>query len=331
MKIIYLILYWIGRLEFEWFGSTNKYSYLAFRQLHGLTNGGINESYSRQISGKKGKYEFPEITKGILGAMDSSDINEIVSWVRRNGYLVFDRKLPEEICDRMLAKINDMPSNPIVEGGKLPKTTYDSAYPKAPIYRFDEEDILANNDILGIFYDLNFIRIAQEYLGCKPLNNSIIMWWSSLLNKAASSRAAQLYHFDMDHPKFIKFFIYLTDVDTNSGPHCYVQGTHRSKHSNLIKDRRYSDEEILDSFESSDIIEVLGSKGTVVAVDTSGIHKGKLPTQKDRLIIQVEYTNSFFGQKVMNPDVAELPKFEDPEIRKMYKEVLRRLRVANHV
>ncbi len=328
MILVYRLVYFLGLIEYSLFRSTNKYSYIAFRKLHGLTNGGINKSYSKKISLKKGKYKFPDITTGIIGNVDSGRLDKIISDIEEKGYTIFDEKLPEDVCQRILDYSMEIPSKVVGEQSDQTGVKYDPNNPIAPIYRFQEEDVLRHNDIKDIFYDVNFIRIAQEYLGCKPLNNSIIMWWSSLYGKSASSRAAQLYHFDMDHPKFIKFFIYLTDVDTNSGPHCYVRGTHKNKPKSLAKDKRYSDSEIQQHYEPSEIIEIDGSRGTVVAVDTSGIHKGKLPIDRDRLIVQIEFTNSFFGQKVSRPSISEKPGADYPQHGDFYKEVYTRLQVS---
>ena len=39
---------------------------------------------------------------------------------------------------------------------------------------------------------------------------------------------AQLYHFDLDRPKWLKFFIYLNDVENIShGPHLFIEKTHK--------------------------------------------------------------------------------------------------------
>ena len=59
------------------------------------------------------------------------------------------------------------------------------------------------------------------------------MWWSSKSN-FNDPKSAQEFHFDLDSIKWLKFFIYLTDVEANTGPHIYVKGTHNSK-KDLIK------------------------------------------------------------------------------------------------
>ncbi|MEL6557520.1 MAG: phytanoyl-CoA dioxygenase family protein [Bacteroidota bacterium] len=329
MTLIYLLIYKIGLLEYSLFKSTNKYSYLAFRKLHGLTNGKINETYSQKVSRKNGKHQFPEVTNGLTGQLNSERLNSITSKIKEQGYYIFDEKLSEDVCENITNYFSKIPSKAIAEDNSKHHLIYDRQNPIAPIYRFDEAEILKNEDLSKIFYDINFVRLSQEYLGSKPLNNSIIMWWSALYTKTASSRAAQLYHFDMDHPKFIKFFIYLTDVDSDSGPHCYVKKSHVSKPDSLIDDKRYSDSDISDNYEASEIVEILGSKGTIVAVDTSGLHKGKLPVNKDRLIVQIEFTNSFFGQKVNDLHVPDLPAVPDSQYQDAYGEVYTRVKTGS--
>ena len=52
----------------------------------------------------------------------------------------------------------------------------------------------------------------------------------------------------------------------------------------------YSDDEIASHYGEACITSVTGSAGTGFAVDTRGIHKGMVPTQKPRLLLQVQYS-----------------------------------------
>lgn len=319
MKFIYYLLFHLGLTQHSLIGRTNKYSYLAFRKLHGLTNGEVNRKASEKISKKSQKHDFPEVTSGITGTLDSNSLSEILDEIRTNGYHIFDQKLPLEQCDLIIERSLKVPANTIPKNAGKPVLVFDPKNPKAPLYKFNEEDLLEDTDLRSILFDINFLRIAQEYLNCMPLNDIFIMWWSSIFSNNPNSHAAQLYHFDMDHLKFIKFFIYLTDVDANSGPHCYVRGSHRNKPFALSSDRRYEDDEVKAHYKSDDLVEITGSKGTIVAVDTSGFHKGKLPENRERLIVQIEYTNSFFGQKVNKPKGLQRPVKEDPFLAKYRK------------
>jgi hypothetical protein len=120
-------------------------------------------------------------------------------------------------------------------------------------------------------------------------------WSTAFLAGKASSAAAQHYHFDMDRVKFLEFFFYLTDVTSESGPHCSVAGSHRRKPRVLLRDARIDDEEIRRHYPNDRIVEITGSRRTIVAADTRGFHKGKPLTQGDRLILEFELVTSLFG------------------------------------
>ena len=64
---------------------------------------------------------------------------------------------------------------------------------------------------------------------------------------------------------------------------------------------RVTDKELEKYYPKSSLKEVTGPSGTIVFGDTSCWHKGKPIVKGDRLILQLEYTNSLFG--------LNLPKF----------------------
>ncbi|MCC7460196.1 MAG: phytanoyl-CoA dioxygenase family protein [Proteobacteria bacterium] len=105
-----------------------------------------------------------------------------------------------------------------------------------------------------------------------------------------------MFHFDMDRIKFLKFFLYLTDVTPQNGPHCYVEKSHRNLPTELRRDGRFKDEEIIRSFGKDSVLELCAPKGTLFAIDTRGLHKGIPLESGNRLIFQIEFANSMFGQ-----------------------------------
>jgi hypothetical protein len=148
--------------------------------------------------------------------------------------------------------------------------------------------------------------IAQNYLGSRAIIDTVSMWWLTGFSssKEALSASAQLYHFDMDRIKFMKFFIYLSDVTSETAPHCYVRGSCRRKPKAMLQDQRYSDEEMAQFFPKSDQVEILAEAGSIFAVDTRGFHKGKPVTNGHRLIMEIEFANSLFGQTYPTVTVA---------------------------
>ena len=115
----------------------------------------------------------------------------------------------------------------------------------------------------------------------------------------------------MNRIGFIKFFIYLTDVDSETGPHCVVRNPHRRKPRALLGDRRFSDEEVLKHYPAEDLVELTGEAGTIIAVDTRALHKAKVLERSDRLMFQFEFANSMFGAPY---DKLDLPKTLAPEL-----------------
>ena len=136
------------------------------------------------------------------------------------------------------------------------------------------------------------------------MNDLVAMWWSTAFSTEASSEVAQLYHFDMDRPQFLKLFFYLTDVTPDltdvtpdNGPHCYIRASHRERPPALWRDGRHSDAQVLSQYGREREVEITASQGTLIAVDTSGFHKGKPLSGGHRLLLQFEYTSALFGQR----------------------------------
>lgn len=130
------------------------------------------------------------------------------------------------------------------------------------------------------------LDLVSLYLGCDPIIDNISLWWSFPTNEDA--KEAEFFHRDFDSPKFLKLFIYLTNVDLNSGPHSYVLGSH--KINKKIYNRRFTEEEVLSCFNKKNEIKILGSEGKIFLADTFGMHRGFKPILRNRLIAQVRFS-----------------------------------------
>jgi len=143
--------------------------------------------------------------------------------------------------------------------------------------------------------------IAQKYLGVPPIFNTPVSVLSGPVKVKAEKEmngTGQLYHYDMHRLKFVKMFIYLTDVDEGSGPHTLVKSTHKTRPELLWTDRRYTDDELVACGAKKDEVSITGKAGTVFFVDTSAYHKGAHPEKSYRIMAQVQFTNSLFGKPI---------------------------------
>jgi len=134
--------------------------------------------------------------------------------------------------------------------------------------------------------DPRLIEVAEKYFGCKPYLDSVQAWWSLSGNELPQE--AENFHRDNDSIRFVKFFLYLTDVDDDSGPHKFVIGSHRD--ARLLERRRYQDEEVVAEFGAARVLEVQGKAGDAFIEDTFGLHKGQLPRTGIRLLAQFRYS-----------------------------------------
>jgi hypothetical protein len=148
-------------------------------------------------------------------------------------------------------------------------------------------DVETISEVVEIANDPAVLAIVSHYLGCKPTIDDILAWWS-LPNRPAPYEE-QFFHRDQDSIRFVKLFIYLSDVSESDGPHTFVRGSHVSN-ALLESGKRFTDEEVLAAVGEDAVVRFTGPFGTCFLEDTYGLHKGQMPTTGTRLILQVRYT-----------------------------------------
>lgn len=148
-----------------------------------------------------------------------------------------------------------------------------------------------------IAFDRRLLAMASAYFGSVPYVDSIQAWWSLSGNTVAEE--AENFHRDNDRIRFLKFFLYLTGVDVEQGPHNFVRGSHVDPR--LLERRQYADEEVEACFGNNCMLAITGKAGDAFLEDTFGVHKGQLPTAGRRLLLQVRYaiTPTIFRSRVI--------------------------------
>lgn len=180
------------------------------------------------------------------------------------------------------------------------------------VANYKRQDLVSIKEILDIANNSFILNGVQDFLGATPTISNINMWWSFSGKKEAEM--AQLFHRDVDDLKFCKLFIYLTDVETDNGPHVYVKGS--SSSNKLKKIRRYSDSEIFEAFGKDSVLYFTAPKGSAFIVDTYGFHKGLLPQKGKRLLLQVQYSLNPIAIENYEPmDIGQHPY--DPYINRL--------------
>lgn len=291
-----------GSIGYAIRGVTPAYAYQSMIRLFCLTGGRSNDLMARIV--RRRPYHLPKKI-GVLGEMSEEELARVNGRLRDRGYYVFEKRLPNDLIQRLVdfaltQKCAVRPTDADAKRGIGPRVTvYDRANPAGLIYDFDQEDIVNNPDVQSLMADPSIFAVAQVYVGGAPVLDEVNMWWSVAGGTKPDSAAAQLYHFDMDRIRWLKFFINLTEVTSDSGPHCFVAGSQRTGGipRRLLQEGyvRLTDEEVRKDYPSDKFVEFTALAGTVLAEDTRGLHKGKPPTRGDRLMLEFEYSVSMFG------------------------------------
>jgi len=275
-------------------GTHDRAAFLALRRLFCATNGRLNDLLAYCHSATHRPYAVDARTS-LLPGMDQKEVARAVQCLDHDGYYVFEQRLPEEACQRLTELALNAPCTGVDQNVQtIELEQFDSARSSGVRFDLRQQDIMENPTGQRIASDPGLLAVAQAYFRAKAVQDLVAMWWS-LPSSNPNSKAAQLYHFDMDRVKFLKFFVYLTDVDEKNGPHCFIAGSHRRLPKALRQDKRHTDEEVFAHYPPEQRIEIKGPRGTLCAVDTRGLHKGKKLVEGRRLIFQVEFAINLFG------------------------------------
>lgn len=308
-----------GIVQFLRRGEADHAAWLAMLNLHCRTNGRWTDQMTAIMRRLRPPHAILRPFESLLGQFEPADVQAIAGHIRRDGYYVFEQRIPEHLCDTFAqATMNIEARTNRTEGLRHQKAKFDPANPVGYVYDLPEEEVWKVPSGQKFLADPLFLNVAQEYFGAAPALKDFNVWWSAVKGGTPDSDSAQMFHFDYDAmPIWLKFFIYVTDVTAETGPHVYVRGSHRMQQERMreMLSRGYvriSDEEIAAVFGPENIIELSGRKGTVIAVDTLGYHKGKAPQAGARLVAQLEFATPIFAKVVSSP--MQVPKKLEPEL-----------------
>ena len=205
----------------------------------------------------------------------------------RDGFVFLPDLVSKAQVDDVLAYCTDLPAHDpyrpelgtFIAPGNVPPVTHVSHY--------TNQAILQAPHLLAFANDPRVLAIVEDSLGAKPTIAALRLWWSTP-TPSGESEHAENFHRDIDDLRFLKLFVYLTDVDDQSGPHIYARGSHRK--NTLTQLGRFTDEEVEAAVGADTILRLKGPAGTSFLESTYGLHRGLPPTHRPRLVFQPLYT-----------------------------------------
>lgn len=216
--------------------------------------------------------------------------------------------IPTVTINALLARLED--EAVIAPNGKA--LSLEDARRGAVLAAYPMATILACPEVFDAANDPLVLEIVGNYLGCRPTISSLGIRWS--FARETGLAVTQSFHRDRDDWRSVKYFIYLTDVEADTGPHVYVKGSHRTRCG--VRAKPYGEEEVASRYGEAAVTPVTGHRGTAFLADTFGIHKGASPKRAGRLILQIQYSVLPVYAFRYKPQPMQLPEGSD---RYMYR------------
>jgi hypothetical protein len=236
----------------------------------------------------------------------------------RDGYVFIEPLITpaqiDDVLDYLSKHTCTDPYRPQLGAFKAP----DEVPPDTHVSHYDNEVIIAAPHLLAIANDPKVLAIVEAVLGAKPTIGALRLWWSTP-TRSGEPEHAENFHRDVDDLRFLKLFVYLTDVDEDAGPHIFAAGSHNQ--DLLTEIRRYTDDEVEAAVGSDKIKRLCGEAGTSFIENTYGLHRGLPPRARPRLVFQPLYTLRpvIYGPKrPVRPKTAGDPSGLDPYVNRVF-------------
>ncbi|MBP2316060.1 hypothetical protein [Azospirillum soli] len=306
----YLLTMLGGLVEALTTGALTEPSYQARLRTYIETDNRFNEFVAWLTPAYKPPQNVPP-APGVLGVADPAVLENSISTLRRDGYHLFEKRVPDEVMVRLESFALQAPAKAIYpERRPSQDTAVDLTNKEVDGFQLDAQAVLDCPDVQALLMDPSFWSVARSYLGCEPVCIGATMRWSVPSARLPSDSLAQFYHWDAGWLNWLNFFFYVTDCPSPEyGPHVYVRGTHvhGAKPAELRQRfyARISDADIEQIYKRENIIPVTGPRGSVFAGDTRCWHKGLHPTGHHRLTLQFSFVSTpllatrFFDRKLL--------------------------------
>lgn len=193
-----------------------------------------------------------------------------LDFLNKNGYVKFDKFFSDDLIENCSQEFERWVKDHSTE--KIPRT---------------KQPFIECPSTVDICLDERIISIVYQYLGFYPtiINANIKRNYPSPIPISGT----QYFHRDPESKKFLKLFVYLDDVDMDTGPFTYVATSHVNRDMRLDHNERHRDDMVAFCYGNEKIKSFLGQKGTTILADTSGLHKGLLQKTKQRTMLTCYY------------------------------------------
>lgn len=275
----------------------------------------------RRIRNLDRRRRIAQFVTGFLprGDTEHPEASHVVRELEREGFAMLDGLVTPAMATEMREHfLRHRVHSPYIDDS--PHVLIDDApLPDSHFFIHDDRAVLSCPHALAIANNPKIISAMEAVLGCKPTIGYMTAWWS-VPTADGVARNAENFHRDVDDLKFIKLFVYLTDVGPDNGPHEFIRGSHVDPRFSRI--RRYSDDEVRGAFGAERQVTFTGTAGSAFLENTYGLHRGLHVQYGRRLVFQVIYSVLACAYAPPRPlpasVAAPVPLPLDPYINRLY-------------
>lgn len=144
-------------------------------------------------------------------------------------------------------------------------------------------------ELLKIALDDNLVNLAKSYFETDDIYITGVNFRRSYANDL-NANDTQMYHRDRHTYKGLKIFIYLNNVDEDTGPFQYITNSHKNWPFLSNRKYRWEDNYIETYYGKKSLFSATGSVGDIILADTTGFHKGKRLNKNNRTMLTLNYS-----------------------------------------
>ena len=242
-----------------------------------------------------------------------------LSKLNESGITMFDNLLSKEQCNELVEYFSTKKVFDPKDNKEAPQLVCDARLDsESHVFYHFPLDVLDAPHLLQVVNSSQILELVESYLGLKPTLGYLAAWWS--FPPKDSLFGPENFHRDVDDWRFLKLFIYLTDVNSSTGGmHVYVKHSVNSRFGRN-KIRRFSDDEIFGHFGDDNILNIKGPAGLATLEDTFGFHKGSPVMKGERLMFQAVYSIDTLPYSPKQPilKAASIPMVVDKFVNRSY-------------
>tara|TARA_R110000868_G_scaffold314893_7_gene575835 strand:- start:655 stop:1455 length:801 start_codon:yes stop_codon:yes gene_type:complete len=214
---------------------------------------------------------------------------KILDEISNTGISIIPNYYSDELCNQIIDDLEE-----IIKDNKV-NVWKDKWGADNRVYASQKYSELINN----YHNDQYLFKLAEAYLKAPVINSHTL--GAKLITEEENLGSGGGWHRDSVYRIQFKSILYLNDVEYNNGPFEYIIGTHKKKsvYSSILKNNfkshqnRISENQIEDFIVKNKVYQkriFTAKKGTLILVDTSGIHRGMPIIEGTRYAL----TNYFF-------------------------------------